>query len=468
MPEATQYTLDTASKLWKANDEAHTAEAGERNAAIERHWRYYNGNHDLPLKAQKDGYNDNVIVNHVEALADRLTAFMVGDGIRFDVGGDDDAQNDTNLAEIWQANSGETLLETFALAGELEGHIAARVEPGPLAPKVTRIKGKHFAAFWNPFDVQDVLWYRLQHVTNAGGRRIDYVKGRREGDSYDIDHAADGWLEVSYKTDGKSKKTPFGSQTEWQLNTVQPLDVCPVVDWQNIVNPNGYYGKPGITGAIKLNDALNFILSNMQRIIKHHASPKTVGLGFNAGELIGTEVGGFFTVNKPRGEIDVFNLEMQSDLQSSMRLSEIITAGLWQSGGMVDPQTMKDRIGQLTNFGLRVLFSDAIKRTDKKRNLYAEGLQKINDRIFMLLGQAPQPVQVVWPDVLPEDDQLVASVLLQELERKVISVQTYRHLRGYDDMQETERILEEAQTGGNVGASILGLLSQNTAFNRGQ
>ena len=466
MPEAIQYTTDTGSKLFKSNDEAHTDEMKRRTARIERNWRYYNGDHDLPLRPQKDGYNDNVVVNHVEALADRLTAFLVGDNIAFDVGGDNDQLNDVVLSDVWKANSGATLFETFALAGAVEGHCAARVEPGELSPRVTRIKGNHFAAFWDPFDMQNVLWYRLQHLTSGAGKRIDYVKGRQDGS--EVDHNADGWLEVSYQTDGKANNSPFGSDIKWQFVNVQPLDTCPVVDWQNIANPNGYYGKDDLRGAIKLNDALNFILSNMQRIIKHHAAPKTVGLGFSAGDLIGTEVGGFFTVNKPRGDVDVFNLEMQSDLQSSMRLTEIITAGLWQSGGMVDPQTMKDRIGALTNFGLRVLFSDAIKRTDKKRNLYGEALTKINDLIFAAMGQQPQPVTVVWPDVLPEDDQLVASVLLQELERKIISVQTYRHLRGYDDMQETERLLEEQATTGNVGASILGLLSQNTAFNQGQ
>jgi len=275
MPEATQYTTNTGSKQFEQIDEAHSEEMHERIEAIERGWRYYNGRHDLPLKPQKDGYNDNVIVNHVEALADRITAFLVGDGVAFDVGGDDDQTNDDVLSAVWEANHGDTLTEVLALAGAIEGHCAVRVEQGEAGPKLNRIKGKHFSAFWDPFNVERVMWYRLQHVTSAAGKRIDYVRGRLNGE--DIDQSADGWVEVSYRTDNTSTSI-FSQQMRWKLEGAQPLDYCPVVDWQNIANPNGYYGKSDITGAIKLNDALNFILSNMQRIIKHHASPKTVGL----------------------------------------------------------------------------------------------------------------------------------------------------------------------------------------------
>jgi len=241
-------------------------------------------------------------------------------------------------------------------------------------------------------------------------------------------------------------------------------DWPPVVDWQNLPNNNGYYGRGDLVGAIHLNDALNFIISNAQRIVKHHADPKTVGTGFTAAELVNTAVGGFYTVANPDAKI--YNLEMQSDGTMVRWLTELILSGLWQSGGMVDNSTVKDLVGDLTNFGLRVLFANAIKRTEKKRALYAEGFDKLGRWGLELAGRpVPDEIQTIWPDVLPEDQGMIQTLIL-ELQEGLISKQTYRTMRGYDDAQETARIEEEAQ-GGDVGTSILSLLAGNRTFNRG-
>lgn len=475
MPEATRYELSMDSNAWRSLEDAYAAEIRDRQKDIKRGWAYYDGNHDLPLRIQKDGYNDNVIVNHVEALADRLTAFLIGDGVRFDAGGDDTRTDTDDAIELlWQKSRGAILQESIALSGAIEGHCAIRLVPRQGLPtQITRIKQPHFAAFWDAMDQERILWYRLQYVSGKVGKRIDYVRGQFIDD--ETDHRAPGWTEVEYNLKDGQQVGPLYN-TGWGLQDLRwertvnptpwPYDWPPVVDWQNLPNPNGYYGKSDITSAIKLNDALNFILSNMQRIIKHHASPKTVGTGWAAADLVETSVGGLLTV--PQSDAKIFNLEMQSDLSSSQRLAEVIAAGLWQSGGMVDPQTMKDRVGTLTNFGLRVLFADAIKRTEKKRLLYGEAFEMIAQRGLVLAGQAmPESVATVWPDVLPADDVQEVTMLTQELEAGVISRQTYQERRGYDPEREADRIADEGTTGGDIGATILGALNKNRPFNRG-
>ncbi len=110
---------------------------------------------------------------------------------------------------------------------------------------------------------------------------------------------------------------------------------------------------------------------------------------------------------------------------------------------MVDPATIQDKVGQLTNFGLRILFTNAIKRTDKKRLLYQEAFELIFQRALELSGRGvPDSIVTIWPDVLPED-QATISTLMQEWQEGVISLQTYRKLRGYDHEQEEERLLVE-------------------------
>jgi hypothetical protein len=437
MPEATTYAFETTDKkTYKANEDAFRDEHNKRSKEIERNWKYYDGDHDLPLKKQKDGYNDSVIVNHVEALTERLTAFLIGDGLKFDAGGNEEqTPDDEAIEEILNANRGELLIENLATAGAIEGHNTVRIQAvDGEEPKLTRIKQAHFAAFWDPFDMSRVLWYRLQHTAGIQGKRIDYVKGTINQD-FTVNHDADVWTEVVFEM--KKEKWELKGITPW------PFPWPPLVDWQNLPNSNGYYGKYDVLGAIRLNDALNFILSNTQRIIKHYGAPRTVGIGFDAGDIVPTEVGGLLTVNKPRSEVDVFNLELQSDGALIQWLAGVIQAGLWESGQMVDPSTIQDKVGQLTNFGLRILFTNAIKRTDKKRLLYQEAFELILQRALELSGRAvPDSIITIWPDVLPED-QATISTLMQEWQGGVISLQTYRKLRGYDHEQEEERLLVE-------------------------
>jgi hypothetical protein len=59
------------------------------------------------------------------------------------------------------------------------------------------------------------------------------------------------------------------------------------------------------------------------------------------------------------------------------------------------------------------------------------------------------------------------ATLTSELEQGIISKQTYRERRSYDEDKEVDRLTAETSLNGNLGANILGLLSNNRPFNRG-
>lgn len=478
MPEAIVYLTDPNSNKAQSLENAFIREFNDRAKIIKRSWDYYNGDHDLPLKPQKDGYNDNVIVNHVEALAERITAFLLGDGIIFDAGVDGiENQTDDEIKELWQANRGMILQENIALSGAIEGHCAVRLIPAEDGwPRLNRLKQANFSAFWDELDMSRVLWYRLQHQAGGMGRRIDYVKGALSEDGKRVDYdAADTWLEFVYETKGEITGNMLGASTRWKLKTfedrpnpmVWEYPFPPIVDWQNLPNPNGYYGRNDIKGAVALNDALNFILSNAQRIIKQFAAPKTVGTGFMTDELVQTQVGGLYTVSNP--EAKIYNLEMQSEGPLVQWMTDMILSGLWESGGMVDPATMKDRVGQLTNFGLQILFANAIQKTNKKRLLYQEAFEMIAKHCLILTNRpVPDIVKTIWPNALPRDEQAEVQTLSQELQEGAISMETYRLRRRYDHDKENERLANEGRQNGNIGATILAQLNNNRTFNQGQ
>lgn len=347
----------------------------------------------------------------------------------------------------------------------MEGHCAVRLVPveGDL-PKIQRLQGKYFTVFWDALDMSRVLWYRLQYVAGDAGRRIDYVRGQIQDNVFN--HSLPGWTEIVYtRKNAEQLKLSHGSDWQREINPViWEWDFAPIVDWQNLPNPNEYYGYDDVESAIELNDALNLDVSNAQRIVKHHADPKTIMTGATAGDIQWV-VGGLASVPQP--DAKVYNLEMQSDGAFVQWLTGLITSQIWQSGGMLPPESIKDTVGQLTNFGLRVLYNRAIKKIEKKRLLYAEAFEQIAIRGLTIAGLTPpDKVVTIWPDVLPEDDTAEVQNLTAELQAGIISKETYRERRNIDNDKELDRLAADGQTG-DVGAAILGMLNTNRPFNRG-
>jgi hypothetical protein len=116
---------------------------------------------------------------------------------------------------------------------------------------------------------------------------------------------------------------------------------------------------------------------------------------------------------------------------------------------------MKDRVGALTNFGLRILFYDALNKLETKRALYGWGLREINRRILMFSGSEPLDCEVVWEDPLPTDETALRANLEADLRMGVVSKETVAGRLGYDWDAEQEKLGEQQQASDNIGAMIL-------------
>lgn len=451
MPAAVEYIQDNHSAEYRALEDAFVAEYDSRAKLFDRHWLYYKGIMPEPLKLEKDGYNDNVILAKIDQLADKTVSFLYGDGITFNAGegtGRDDPA-DQALDDLWRANRGSLTQHKMALNGALCGHVAVRIEPRQgMPPRIVPINPAHFSVFWDQADYEHVLWYRLQYrYANGSGKRVDYVNGSAMAD----DGNPDRWYEIVYGIEPHS--------SHWAEAGRRPLPWAwpPIVDWQNMPLPADYYGQDDIARALRLNDALNFVASDYNRILKHHGHPRTIGVGMQAGDVVGSEVGGFWTVNKPATEAQIYNLEMASDLAAARELMGILNAEIWQSGRMVDPQTLKDRVGTLTNFGLKVLYTDAITKTQTKRELYSEGFQAINQRCLEIMGmQVPETIETIWPDVLPQDQVAVGTAVIAELGAGLLSKQQARDKLGVDHEEAEAQIAEESAGQETLGMRLLG------------
>jgi hypothetical protein len=127
----------------------------------------------------------------------------------------------------------------------------------------------------------------------------------------------------------------------------------------------------------------------------------------------------------------------------------------------VDISSMADKLGALTNFGLRVLYGDALAKLNTKRELYGDALLEINRRLLALANMDTEPGELVWPEALPSDQREESEVLARDLELRLVSKQTVSGKRGYQWETEMERMEGESAGEDNLGSALL------RAFNQG-
>ena len=125
------------------------------------------------------------------------------------------------------------------------------------------------------------------------------------------------------------------------------------------------YGRPTTDDLIGLQDKLNFIAANINKIIRLHAHPKNINYGFGADnkDVVTLDVGEVLTANNA----DAWwkTIEMQSDLKSSSDFFLTLRQAFFDVARSVDIDSVGDKLGALTNFGLRVLYQDAEQDQDQ-------------------------------------------------------------------------------------------------------
>ena len=465
MPAAIQYYEDMTTPDAKKLEEAYEAELRARCDRHKMNWAYYYGNHRAPLKNDRTGTDDNLIVNLMEGIVDKSVSTLIGvedngllTGVELDIADEPgeagfvqkagqalrrvfgqqpeepaDTANQDYLDAVCKANKWTLLLLDTFMNGAVCGHAFWKLLPdevmsddGYSLPRIVNLNPDHVTAFWHTMDMDNVLWYRIQAGESGYRVRQDIVKLMSEDGN-----ATGEWAIYDYT------ETRAGL---WQLKQepqTWPYGWPPVIDWKNLPNPNSYYGRDDIEGKGKLNDGLNLTISNIQRILKHHAHPKTVVTGARVADIVETEVGGLFSITSDAAK--VYNLEMQSDLTSSLNFAMLLWRAIFDLARELNPGTVADKLGAITNFGLRVLFADSLAKSGMKRMLATEALTRTAHHLLEMGGGDPTvTVNVIWPDPLPSDP-LATAQALQIMTTLGLSQDTALERAGYDPEQEAQK-----------------------------
>lgn len=481
-------------------DEAHTYYDQEavikaeraRRVYIQAAWSYYDGLHQKPLIVKPGDKDDNILLNFCRTLVDDSVAWLFGHpetgilkmqinelGVPADVEDAEVVENATTtrleevidlLNRVYESSGGFEFFQTWGKQGTLAGHFFIKLtprkaenspDPGPgelmaldeqEPARLVVLDPEDVSVMTDPMDKTRPLAYKIEWertVKEPSGRKTVYLyrqlvvrQDRTLGDP-------EAWLVGDFR----KKNT---SRAKWELVNgpfAWPWQWCPIVDGRNLVHGKHYWGLTDLEDITGINDAINFSASNTGRILKFFGHPRTIGTGFTAGEVEDTSVDSLWTIPNPQAKVQ--NLEMQSDLGAAQAFVELLRTAFWTIGRGLDLSVYKDKIGQITNFGLKILAHRALMKNGDKRMLYGKALITLNAHLLEMAQMEGFTTSIQWPDPLPLNTDEVVKEEQFELSQGLVSKRTVSEERGRLWLVEQKRIEEEAKADQNVGTWLV-------------
>jgi hypothetical protein len=417
---------------------------------------YYDGVHRRPLKITGLGKDYNVLTNHTKTIVDRSVSMLVGAGVEFDLPGEGESEQDKIISLVWDANKKDVLLHDLVQFGSIYGTPAMKIVPNGKVALDGTVTDRLVAL--NPYNLS--IFTASDDMENVQA----YVYRWNDGDT--------AWREVTQKQDDGSwwvtvQKLDKSTGNKWEI-VGKPInweyDFPPIVHGKNLPNAGRVYGYSDIEGIIDLQDKYNEAQSNRNKILSLQAWAQKYIIG---GKFPRTkdEQGNEFLDTGPDKALEITNAEAKvgilqpsGDLASSRDFTNDIRRDMFDIAATVDSETVKDKVGALTNFGLRVLFKNEIAKNATKQLLYGDLLLSVNNRLLQLAGfdgADANPGKVIFGDPLPSDDTEALTALKEEMAMGIRAKESAAKERKIDWDVEQERLAKEKQAAGNVGSSII-------------
>ena len=408
----------------------------ERLHQIAARWDAYYGRHRRPLRVLPGKFDDNVIVNYARVIVDKGVSFLFGDGVRFELDETNQTAAEVWLNDVWSRNRQATLLHKLALDGAICGHAFVKIT-NPASPRLVIVDPATVQAFWLPDDVDEVVRYRIQYPA------IDPDTGKSVVIRQEIARDGDVWRITDSRASGGGRFVVTSEQ-------VWPKPWPPIVGCQNLPAPHEFWGISDLEADVmQINDALNRVASNIARILRFHAHPRTWARGVAAGQLR-MDIGVDEILTLPSPDAELRNLEMASDLQSSLQFMMRLREALHEISRVPEVATgAMERVGQLSGVALSILYQPLIEKTLTKRMLYGDMLVELNRRLLELGGWGEDMRTTIhWPEMLPGDPLAMRQVALLD-QQLGVSRDTLLRQMGYDadveSMKRAQEMLEDTE-----------------------
>lgn len=410
-------------------------------------WDAYNGRFPQPLHNRPRRNSDAVILNRCGPIVDKGVSFLFGKNVEFQAGEDADPKAQAYLDGFWRANRKMATLHKMGVNGGVSGHVFVKLLEADPYPRLVVLDTTMVTVEHAPDDIERINAYCIHYSDAASvlqsetGKPTEYRQRiERTGDA-----DGDEWQIVEQKRVGGQWVT--GTTTRW------PYPFSPIRQCQNMPAPNQFWGKADLTpDLIQLNKDINFIASNVARIIRYHAHPKTWAKGLAGNKL---QIAPDETILLPEGA-ELGAVEMQSDLSSSMEFLDRLQTSLDVSARIpaITLGDLKDiPRGTISGAAIELLYSVAIEKTESKRELYGELLEDICRCALAMAGyDAMTDITILWPDVLPSD-KLASAQVAQIWQGLGISKESVYDKLGFTYADEVQRLLAEARDAAVLAAA---------------
>lgn len=449
-----QYT-PTDDRWWGDVEKLGDDERKKRQDVIDEAWRYYKGDMPLPLRLKPDDPNYNILLDLCGQAVDAMVAFL---GVpTLDVkNGTAGEPNDAGVVEntkspeqqmleaILEALDLDVLMVDLMLSGFISGHTFLKLielERDPFTgelvslPSAALLDPRYVTVYW--VVPGQALFYRLKWTVDDDETRIQDIvpnhllNERIAGDGQALTaRQQPGWTIIEYAARRGGRVEEIG-RDDWAY------PFAPILDWKNSPNTFEYYGRPDLTPIrLRTNDSANLSASNTQKILVHHAGPQTVVTGGALPDEI--DSGPATIIELSEADAKVYNLEMTSDLSSSLNFLTMTRSAFFESAKVVDRASIKDKLGDLTNFAVRMLYGAQSDAALQKQLYYGRGTVRMAQGLMALVG-ADVKVGSSWDDLLPQDrGEQVASVATEQ-GMGIVSEQTLLEELGHDPEVEKQR-----------------------------
>ena len=421
---------------------------------------YRRGEQPKQLNVKHGQHDDNVTINLSGLVVDKSVSAMLGDHVGFDLPGDEDSPEQQYINDVMEANRSEIFLYNAAVAAADGGTGFIKIMPdmverkGKTYPRLDVINPSFVTMFTMPHDSKMVWKYVIQYNFYDVN---DKEAIRREVTEHDAERNV--WIVTTYE---------YSEATGWKFAQIdEPVtwewEFPPIVHWQNLPNPYGAEGEPDLTKDVRIiQDKFNEVASNNAKIIRIYTHPMRYIKGVMG--LTKIEVGPNDMPGLPENG-EIVQLPAIGDLAGSLAYQQFIKKSLFDITRTVDIESLNDKLGSLTNFGLKVLYQDMIAKLNTKRQLFGDALLELVHRLLALNGMpADDPGKILWPNMLPENTKEKVEELKAENELGTVSVETAATELGrvyrtddnkgeFDKIQEEKRLEQTNRT--NLGSFLL-------------
>jgi hypothetical protein len=431
--------------------------------------KYYTGDQRRQLKVPLHKTDDNLIVNLVGLAVDRSVSHVLAGGVEFELP-DPNADNapvegqepvelpqQAYIDNLYEVNKKSLLLLNLVINGSVFGTGYIKIVPdgmtdpysGEAYPRLIALNPEYLTIKTYPQDQERVTSYIVEYT--IGDNSYRETTRLAQADDYETPpQDLVTWMIVN-EIQESGKPWRVTNKQDW------PYNFPNIVHGKNLPSLGTIYGSSDIDDIIGMQDKSNATISYIQKQVRLQQHKQPWGRGIGKDDKLDVGPDSMIQLKNENAEIGV--MDFQTDIAGSLAFSKDLRQSIFDVAREVDITSITDKLGALTNFGLRVLYSDSLGKCDTKRLLLGEMLLELNRRLLVLKGwegEASRPGECKWNDPLPVNKVELYQGQSELIAMGIVSKQTISEADGFDWEKEQLRISGEKSGGDNaIGAAIL-------------